>query len=898
MSLNYLDSNYPIHAGKVQLRLSAEYFNELKGLIDNLQSGDLLLLMNWNILFDCKFRDDINTLNPDDPNRIVVDQILKAVDRGADARILLWVNTNLFEPLYPLDHNPAFVSDVEDLATGLGDVEEQFTEQRLVVPTIEEALRRGALALDDNVRRNNALFFKSYMLNNLATAQIWRNLPWNDRALLQNRIVINTLDSAFGGCHSKFALVLKHTPNGMQGHAFTGGVDLNHRTFAVPPYHPFAATTAVPPVFNFWHDIMAHLTGKPIVAELFTFFQTLWNANVGRKHTYNPTVTGFLPASTPADVIDLVGGDTLNVQCVPAGAEALQSQIFDPGDGPTAHKIQSLTTIPNTFQLFGASSNPGIGEPPIPGYPDGDFSLRDALRKAFAEAQTYIYVEDQAMQSLELYQMLVDALKRSASLRVILVRGGDPADAANNIADKIVRRDRYDLLDAGEKARLLRFEANYTVHSKLFLIDDQVAIVGSGGFYTRSLTEELEHGVAFIDDMPVAGVPTLKESRKRLWKLHTSIDFTHAAYDDLTTAIAVWESPPAGFGQTTNGGGITPFDWESHTLTPFPDVVGDIARLLNVQLPLEDDIPPDLAPARSEYLKYLDEQVAIFAHMIAYEWPYASWLNPSSLPEGSGLPRIERNQVPVNVATKLAVDGSASNTVTWEYVPDDGLDTTDAEPAVGTGAELDVRFRSAGNKLVVATLAERKIAFIIRVLENSGPAWVARYRGSDEFAMLVQELQDRLFLFFEALHSAGIEESAITLISTYRPRERAYLMASSYQIAQRDTAPDRVERKLKHVPISWVHHDIDGNPDLPASKAAAVAMVTGYRIGASGAAYPSNHTRRTAVDMTIAMASPVTVIDAGGNEVTVASQTDLIPVARSFGIHNYKNTDHWSLSGT
>ena len=892
MSLAYLDSNYPIASGNVEFLVGgAEYFTVLQGLVENLQPGDKLYLMNWLIVQNFWFRTSTNELKSTHFEDTMLHYLLEAVLRGVDVRVLLWVNTNLFEPLYPIDHNPAFVSDLEDLAENLGDFEDRVLENSDIVPTLEDASRRAALLLEDNVRRNNQLIFKNYMLNNLLTAHVWRNFNTDMGKVLQNRIVLNTLDSAFGGCHAKFALALEQNSDGMRGHAFTGGIDLDPERYSIHPYHAYEASRpdAADRHFNYWHDIMASVTGSSAIRQLFDFYQTLWNANVQRKLTYNPEVTAFIKE------------ETYHVKCVPAGADLIEDQLLDPGDKPTSHKIQSVSTIPNTFQFFGTSDNPGIGEPPIDAFPDGNFSLRDAIRRAFNKAEHYIYVEDQAMQSLELYDLIVTRIKQVPGLRVILLRGGDPADAPNNVADKIVKRDHYDRLSSDETLRIKRYEANYTVHSKLFLIDDKVAIIGSGGFFTRSMTEELEHGIAVVDDADSPS-PTLGNLRKQLWHIHTSIDFEAPSYDDLETAIDVWFDPSTTFAANHNGGQITPFDWDAHQMIPFPDVIGDIANLLNISLPNQDDIPPEMAERKSQYANYVMEQAQIFAHMVMFEWPYASWLNPSSMPAGSAMPHIERNRVPVNVTTKLTIKGPASNSVVWEYFPTDGISMDDAIPSTYAGHQISVLFQSPGMKMIVASVDtglfsdDLKIPFVIQVLENIGAQWVQRYQGSTMLERLSQPFLEKLARFLLALKDGGITSDDIEILSTYRPAERAYLMASTYSIFIKNTSPLDIEHKLTHIPISWVHYDENGNPDLEASRKGAEDLYNAYNIGK--AVYPSNHTKGTAIDMKIHVKTPTTVIDADGYEHAVSEEDDLYAVAATFEVHHLKGSNHWSLTGS
>jgi phosphatidylserine/phosphatidylglycerophosphate/cardiolipin synthase-like enzyme len=74
-----------------------------------------------------------------------------------------------------------------------------------------------------------------------------------------------------------------------------------------------------------------------------------------------------------------------------------------------------------------------------------------------------------------------------------------------------------------------------TMHSKITLIDDVWAIVGSANTMRRSLYTDVEHSVAFVDESGAA----VKEFRKRLWAEHFN-NPDLSAFDDLAAALRGW----------------------------------------------------------------------------------------------------------------------------------------------------------------------------------------------------------------------------------------------------------------------------------------------------------------------------------------------------------------------
>ena len=77
------------------------------------------------------------------------------------------------------------------------------------------------------------------------------------------------------------------------------------------------------------------------------------------------------------------------------------------------------------------------------------------------------------------------------------------------------------------------------VHSKITIIDDKWAMIGSANAMRRSLYTDWEHSVAFLDENETA----VREFRARIWAEHFNRPNTPAGvapFDDLDDAIAHW----------------------------------------------------------------------------------------------------------------------------------------------------------------------------------------------------------------------------------------------------------------------------------------------------------------------------------------------------------------------
>jgi len=171
--------------------------------------------------------------------------------------------------------------------------------------------------------------------------------------------------------------------------------------------------------------------------------------------------------------------------------------------------------------------------------------------------------------------------------------------------------------------------------------------------------------------------------------------------------------------------------------------------------------------------------------------------------------------------------------------------------------------------------------------ELSGVQWVPRFPTSVDIADLIEPFRSNVNAFFGAIYAAG---GATTISATYRPAERAYLMHYAASLANGAIAAASIP-PMAGVNIEWVH------PTENLSVAAAAAMAAGYNI-VHPPALVSNHTRRTAIDVTIRNIVGHTIIDATAATVAISRLSDLNPVGASFGVIKLVgDPPHWSHDG-
>ena len=197
-------------------------------------------------------------------------------------------------------------------------------------------------------------------------------------------------------------------------------------------------------------------------------------------------------------------------------------------------------------------------------------------------------------------------------------------------------------------------------------------------------------------------------------------------------------------------------------------------------------------------------------------------------------------------------------------------------------------------------------------MELSGVQFVARFPGSRDAADLVQPFRGNLERFLAALNAAG---AAVHIQTTFRPAKRAYLMHFAFDIAKGKIAANKVppfdpsvvpedDPNKGPLDITWVHPDAHGQPDLAASRQVAAQMVTAYGI-VFGPAFPTRHSARRAIDMTITWAGTLKIADAAGKIVTITStprtgadNAELHAVGKSYGVIKLvADHPHWSDDG-
>jgi hypothetical protein len=179
-------------------------------------------------------------------------------------------------------------------------------------------------------------------------------------------------------------------------------------------------------------------------------------------------------------------------------------------------------------------------------------------------------------------------------------------------------------------------------------------------------------------------------------------------------------------------------------------------------------------------------------------------------------------------------------------------------------------------------------------------------KDSDSLDDLADPFKTNVKAFIAAMEAAkdkdGNKIITVEVNSTKRPDKRAYLFHWCWQIAQGKKKPSEATA-MAGVPIEWDHGDVEK------SKAGAQEMVTEFGLAVppkstNAPALTSNHISGKAVDMTITIATDVTLKTKDGKDIAVPALPDantnlkLHDVANSYSVKKL-TTDlpHWSIDG-
>ena len=185
--------------------------------------------------------------------------------------------------------------------------------------------------------------------------------------------------------------------------------------------------------------------------------------------------------------------------------------------------------------------------------------LASAMKYAIARATKYIYIEDQFLcdhaaehlglplpaapvripREFSLFSDLAERMRACPEVRVIFVGSGksDPIDFLPGPRNRRYTPSVKKLVDEFGRRVIVCAVPDTTVHSKLVIVDDQFAAIGSGNFRSRSF-----YGIDSELQIAVVAPAAVRRLRTQLWaELLGMLPIEAPLLDDLERALPYWE---------------------------------------------------------------------------------------------------------------------------------------------------------------------------------------------------------------------------------------------------------------------------------------------------------------------------------------------------------------------
>ncbi|MFV0460628.1 MAG: phospholipase D family protein [Actinomycetales bacterium] len=349
-----------------------------------------------------------------------------------------------------------------------GDPDERLGQDSLtIVQLFSQAAARGVVV--------KGLFWRSHWDRLAYSVEQNRSMSDDIRAA-GGEVLLDMRVRPLGSHHQKF-VVLRHPGREHLDVAFVGGIDLCHTRHDSAQHHGDPQPVPMAPVWSArppWHDAQVMVQG-PAVGDIEYSFRERWNDPHKLAHD-------------PVTLID----DTLHRD--ERHPQPMPPQGPDPQPVGTA-AVQVLRTYP-------------AKRPRYPFAPLGERSIARAYDKAVGRAHGLVYLEDQYFWNPEVISCFAQALRAQPELRMILVLTAYAAQAGRlSSAANLISRTRTiaEILDAGgDRVGVYSIENRsgtpVYVHSKVCVVDDVWASVGSDNMNRRSWTHDSELTCAVVDE--------------------------------------------------------------------------------------------------------------------------------------------------------------------------------------------------------------------------------------------------------------------------------------------------------------------------------------------------------------------------------------------------------------
>lgn len=325
---------------------------------------------------------------------------------------------------------------------------------------------------------------------------------------LAGRVLLDWSGNRLSSHHMKFTVVAHGTD--LVGFV---GVDYRQDRMGAPEHREGPTRT---------HEVGVRVTGRAAESVLATF-ETRWTeAATLSKATYD-IGEGEREYNPPP----LFGGNPL---------------FTSPVQESVNTSVQVIRSFPESKE-YRAFSNTGWGSLPQ----DGVHEIVSTFRHALEAANRYVYIEDQAFNAIEsLFPWVVRACERGVKVIALIPGRGDPVEGGEAVPRKLspeVQGGIVDQLSDTDRTNLAVWQLrDIFVHSKVILIDDEFASIGSANFMDRSMEYTLEGDDSELSVAAVSTGTLVSDLRVALWAEHLRVRARKALKEirDLDRSLEFW----------------------------------------------------------------------------------------------------------------------------------------------------------------------------------------------------------------------------------------------------------------------------------------------------------------------------------------------------------------------
>lgn len=460
-------------------------FTELEKAITGATSS--VLLAYWAINFSTKMVTD--------PSQSWADMLIAAAGRGVKVRVLI----NDFDPGFQrLAHTNAWFQLGQLLYMAL--VKAKLSSDALQVTVSRHAAEVSALAMTlpghdfyDNLAAgmNTISNPKARLTDYLYAPGLWDKITADTNSGKLSPTTAHKVYPAWPASHhQKLAII-----DGRLG--LTGGANIVDSYIDSDKHDKKVDKDGIGP----WHDAYVMFEGAEIIRDLVSNYVGLWNQGKAGMDVFLTAQKAALGGKAP--FYATVTPTVLNESDFVINAASKTT--------PPALPAQVRRTI-------------STGSASAPFFTNVRQDVLDGYLLAISLAEELIYIENQYFREENIGKAIIDRHRKNADLRTIIVIPTRSEELVRKSGDSISKHGaalQYQIIDdmqglIGSKVGFFAMQrsdkAIVYVHSKLLIVDDKLASIGSSNANPRSLFMDSELDFVWVDTKTVAAL------RLKLWK--------------------------------------------------------------------------------------------------------------------------------------------------------------------------------------------------------------------------------------------------------------------------------------------------------------------------------------------------------------------------------------------